>query len=199
VSALKKVWAPFLIAAFVVGVVIWRVLNHHYKGRLETKDDLIRLKDGQLQDYKDKLSGATPDEAKEQIAALRKEIEALEPKQRTLTPDQKKALTEFAATKQFVGSHAEIIYVPSVHETVVFATEIAAALQEGGWPVRADFALGGGLRPTRGLSLAVHNMEKRSAMAMMLGLALERAGLPFKWEQQEGVQASARLYVDLAE
>jgi hypothetical protein len=108
-------------------------------------------------------------------------------------------LVKAAKGKSVTGNQIEIIYVPSAHETVVFATEISEALQEAGWAVRPDYIFGGSVRlDRRGLTLAVHNLERRSPMAVALGKALEAADIPFQWEQQGGLQCSGRLYVDLA-
>lgn len=187
--------APFIVAA-LLAIFVTALF---FRERIEAKDATIEHKDSVIDDYKEKLSGATPDQARQQIEILRAQVERLS-RQRSLTPDQKKKLTEAAVGKSFPGSQIEIIYVPTAHETMVFATEIAKALQDAGWPVRADYTLGGGgdRLDRRGVSLAVHNMQKRSEMVLNLGAALDHAGIPFQWEEEQNLQSSGRLYVDLA-
>lgn len=66
---------------YVFFVVTW-----FYRGRLETADARIKFKDELLADYKAKLSGATPDEAKARLDALQAQLDLLKPRQ--LTPEQ---------------------------------------------------------------------------------------------------------------
>ena len=61
---------PFAVLLAILAFVIWRVLNHYYDERIASKNELLVLRDAQLQDYKDKLRGATPDEAKARMDAL---------------------------------------------------------------------------------------------------------------------------------
>jgi hypothetical protein len=197
-SQLQTVWMPFVVGLFIVGVVIWRILKHHYQGRLDTKDDLIKLKDGQVQDYKDKLSGATPDEARQQIDDLQQQVGRLT-KQRKLTPEQRKIISERVAQTEPPGeNYADVIYLHTAHETAVFADDIAEALRNGGWSVHPDFTIGGQSRLSkRGLAIAVPNMNDRAPYALALGDALEKAGLSFGWEVERDM--AVRLYVDLSD
>lgn len=160
----------------------------------------IQLRDDRAAEYERKLHGATPDQAREQIEALRDEIEALKPKQRTLSPEQRETIIEVAAGMNSEGSRIEIVYGHTSHESAVFASQIADALQAAGWDVHPDsLIIGTGRLTKRGLTLAVHNMRKLSPMTVALGDALHQAGIPFQWEETPGLESSGRLYVDLAD
>jgi len=63
----------FVILVLMVSVV-WIVVNWSYSGELASKNGQIELKDRQLADYRDKLKGATPEEAKAKIDALERTV-----------------------------------------------------------------------------------------------------------------------------
>lgn len=81
---------PFLLVVGIVAIGIWRFLAHHYSGKLDATDALLTLRQAQLDDYKEKLSGASPEEARARVDALEQRIEdgfnAMAP--RTLSDDQ---------------------------------------------------------------------------------------------------------------
>jgi hypothetical protein len=61
---------PFVLVVAAVGGVIWKILQLHYAERLQRKDELLALRQAQVDDYKNKLEGASPDAAKHRIDAL---------------------------------------------------------------------------------------------------------------------------------
>src|ERR1700722_19830693 len=67
----------FFIAVLIFGAVWW-LMDWRYGGIVSNRDSEITLLKGQRDDYKDKLSGATPDQAKAHIDALKGQVSALE-------------------------------------------------------------------------------------------------------------------------
>jgi hypothetical protein len=63
----------FVIIVLMVGAV-WIVVNWSYSGVLASKNGQIELQDRQLADYKQKLDGATPEQARAKIDALENTI-----------------------------------------------------------------------------------------------------------------------------
>jgi hypothetical protein len=61
--------AFFVILVLIIGAVWW-VLDWRYSGILASKNGQIELQDRQLADYRQKLDGASPDQAKAKIEAL---------------------------------------------------------------------------------------------------------------------------------
>ena len=59
----------FVILVLMVGAA-WIVVNWSYSALLSSKNGQIELQDRQLADYREKLKGATPEEAKAKIDAL---------------------------------------------------------------------------------------------------------------------------------
>jgi hypothetical protein len=64
----------FLVILVLMVGVVWVVVNWSYSGVLASKSAQIELQDGQLADYRDKLKGATPEEAKAKIDALEDKV-----------------------------------------------------------------------------------------------------------------------------
>src|ERR1700722_2426786 len=63
----------FVILVLMIGAV-WIVVNWSYSSVLASKNGQIELQDRQLSDYRDKLKGATPEQAKEKIDALERTV-----------------------------------------------------------------------------------------------------------------------------
>jgi hypothetical protein len=74
---------PFLIAFVIftiaVGGLISVIFSFIYRTRLADKDSRIELLNAQISDYKEKLSGASPDQAKTQIGELIRRLAKVEP------------------------------------------------------------------------------------------------------------------------
>lgn len=130
-TALQRAWQPFLVAIGIVAIVVWRILKHHYEGRLATKDELIRLREGQVQDYKDKLSGATPDEARARMDALENRLRLVEP--RRLTVAQRERITE--AMKPFEGGWIHIDADKSVPDATSLQQAMLHAFSDANWNI----------------------------------------------------------------
>src|SRR5258708_36334735 len=98
----------FVLAVLMFGAifgVVWWLMNWRYGGVIAGRDGIITNKDseiallrGQRDDYKDKLSGATPDQAKNRINDLERQLNALAKKvePRSLTADQHRLLSDNA-------------------------------------------------------------------------------------------------------
>src|ERR1700726_4068447 len=59
----------FVIVGLIVGVVWW-IMDWRYGGIITNKDSEIVLAKSQRDDYRDKMGGATPDQAKARVDAL---------------------------------------------------------------------------------------------------------------------------------
>ena len=58
---------PFSLVTIAIVGIVWVVENWSYNAVLSSKNSQIELLERQIADYKDKLSGATPNEAKARI------------------------------------------------------------------------------------------------------------------------------------
>jgi hypothetical protein len=81
VEELSNEWALILEAPWIaigsavaVAGLVWRVVSWSYAGRLANAESELRLKNTQLDDYREKLKRATPEEAKARIEALAADV-----------------------------------------------------------------------------------------------------------------------------
>src|SRR5262249_60686968 len=88
----------FATALLVAGMAIYWVMDWRYVAILSNRDSEIALLKSQRDDYKDKLGGASPDQARARIDALESRLAQLEPKlenrfarlePRRITPEQR--------------------------------------------------------------------------------------------------------------
>ena len=81
---------PFWLVVGIVAICIWKYFDHRYSDMLIEKDSLLRDRSAKLDDYKEKLNGATPEDARARLDALEQKIAdvaaAVAP--RTLSDDQ---------------------------------------------------------------------------------------------------------------
>lgn len=166
---------PFLAAIIFVGWLIWLGMRAHYRGRLESKDGLIALKDGQLQDYKDKLSGATPDEARARLDALESRIDALGP--RKITAEQRRRM--IPELELFRGCKVDITADATSADAAQLARGLTAAFNAAGWRVQNGVGLGIGstITPASGIGLLVENPSALTDAQTAIISALNGAGL----------------------
>jgi len=83
--------ATFAIALLVLTAAAWWLMDWKYSSVIAQRDGIIANKEseivlykGQRDDYKDKLSGATPDQAKARIDSLEARLARVEPRRLTL-------------------------------------------------------------------------------------------------------------------
>ena len=67
----------FTAAVIVVIVAVWSIVNWSYSTLLSSKNAQIELLQGRIADYRDKLKGASPDQAANELSRLRAEMEAI--------------------------------------------------------------------------------------------------------------------------
>jgi hypothetical protein len=72
---------PFALAVLIVAGAIWFVVNYAYSAVLSSKNAQLELADRKISDYKEKLNGATPDQAAAAIAGLEKQVASLQKKE----------------------------------------------------------------------------------------------------------------------
>jgi hypothetical protein len=140
-AAVASAPLPFLIALFVCAGGIWWALDFSYSAALRSKNAQIELKDAQIADYKDKLGGATPAQAKAEMDALKEKVHrTVGDKWPPLTSDQLKALS--ATLADLPKRRVQIMY--SNYLGIDLARSIDEAFKTAGW-TDINFSEGGGL------------------------------------------------------
>jgi hypothetical protein len=131
----------FVTVSAIAAVVIWFIVNGIYSIRLANKDGEISLLMRQRDDYKDKLGGASPDQAKAKIDALEKRIAlTIGSHWMPLTGDEGARLT--AALGVLEKRRIQVMYVNQLGKEL--AQSIADAFTRAGWK-DMHFSEGGGL------------------------------------------------------
>lgn len=67
----------FTTSVLVAAAIAWAVVNWSYSSVLSSKNANIELLQGRLSAYQDKLKGASPDQAADEIKRLRSEIDSI--------------------------------------------------------------------------------------------------------------------------
>jgi hypothetical protein len=177
--------APILAATAVVValLVIWAVLHWSYRAALNNKDSHIAFLERRVSDYRERLGGATPEEARKRIDALEAELKSLRIRlqPRRLTPSQRQSIVD--RSRLPAGAKPQPVIV--THEATcsdcpAFAEDFVSALTEGGnWEVTATVVQTPAERPRTGLSIRVAEPLRPPPEAVRLQSALRSAGLAF--------------------
>ncbi|MBX6425124.1 MAG: hypothetical protein IRZ09_04290 [Variibacter sp.] len=172
----------FLIIVVVAGVVMWAVLQLSYGAVLSGKNAQIAFLERRLGEWREKMGGMSPDEAKARMQALETQVKALRIRlqPRVLTPEQRQALADRARLRPGVRYTISVVRQPDCSDCEPFAAQIVGALQESsGWTVGLGTLPGGAERPRYGLGLRVPDPLRPPPEAVQLQSALQSAGLSF--------------------
>ena len=85
--------ASFVLAVLAVGALMWAGISWAKNAIIDQLNGQIQLQDRQLADYKEKLNGATPSEAKARIDSLESRLARLEP--RRLSIEQRNIIASY--------------------------------------------------------------------------------------------------------
>jgi hypothetical protein len=206
-AELKKEWpviftAPRVALTYAVAsaVVIWGVTHWEYASviaskdeeikskneqlqtkqvQLDSKDDQIRFSERQRDDYKEKLGGATPSEAKAQIEDLERKLKSLEPRiavlePRRLSEEQKQAIIASARHSSDTYYALVIAHEGACGDCDGYAGQISFAFHEaGGWDIQQPFVMGPSMKSPKGISLVIRGaaQEEGSVVARALKAA----------------------------
>ena len=180
--------AVFTMAVLVTTAIAWLILRWAYSSRIDNLNDLLRLRDGQIDDYKQKLSGATPDEARARMTALEAQIEKLLP--RSISPAQANSITAAAASAgKFRISVIQDMACPDAKK---LSGQLAAALAAAGWDVLSGMVMGLGNPPKTGIALIVH-FGAPVAMQDALMRGLKAADIEFDVQSQPAVPQGSEM------
>ena len=191
------IWANlptfFILVALVTGVVWW-LMDWRYGGILSNRDGVIANRDseitllkGQRDDYKEKLGGASPDQAKARIDALEARLARLEP--RRITESQRADLTARLQLPAGITSSVAIsrdAACPDCHALV--ATMGAAFSSARGWQVSNPVMMGIGNMPPTGFAVRLSDINNPSLAQRIVIDALRALGIQFDLQQDAPVR-----------
>ncbi len=176
--------ANFPLFAVIVVLMIcafWFIFNWSYGIIISSKNSQIELQDRQLADYKQKLDGASPDQAKARIDALETRLALVEP--RRLTTSQRAGLIARLAPPagEFRGiSIASEASGDSPQLGADFASVFRAA---GGWNITEAGVMGLGNRPPSGIAVQIPDPNNPSRAAKIVMNSFRSQNIRFDVQQ----------------
>lgn len=186
----KTIWAqfvtvwnapvPFLAALIASWFVMRWFIRGHYETRLANADSTVSLQERQIHEYKEKLSGATPDEAKARFDALENRLEQLSAMGlggRRISQAQRDAMV--GILEIFRGATIEIIMDGSAGDMILLHKDFTEAFSRAGWLVCGATVTGVPSHPPTGLALGVRNAQQLTPEQSCIERALKAAGIPY--------------------
>lgn len=191
-ETIKKEWsvirgAPwsFIFVTATIAATIFAFINYVNSATIAAKDATIQTLTAAVTSYKDKLNGASPDEAKGKITQLEsrlKEFESslegriknIEP--RHLSEDQKRIIKSYINT---ISGEATIATELGCGECIQYADEFQSTLQNSGWKVRLSLgALLSAASPT-GIAVIIPNNSNKISNSIAIINSLRDANIAF--------------------
>jgi len=166
--------AIFVTAAALIMLFVWGIFRWSYASRIEALDGRLKLRDDQISDYKQKLSGATPEEARNRVDALELQVNSLLP--RRLSVEQRQSILGVIRKERF---RIEIRHDMGASEARKFCSDITATFKVAGWEVIEIKSLGLSNYPPSGNALIVIDPNALRPAERAVKHALEAANLAF--------------------
>ncbi|MFF0919109.1 hypothetical protein ACFYE8_05330 [Rhizobium leguminosarum] len=154
------------VAAFSVGRFFLSEKVANLESRLATKDETIA-------NYREKLAGATPDEARSKIDELERRLSALEPS--ILSASQSAMFSAIVGTKP--GSVQVVVDLASANRQQL-ARQLERSLKDVGWNVEIGSAAGVSNPPKTGISITPGSVD--IADANILARAFDAIGVAYE-------------------
>jgi hypothetical protein len=170
----------FVILVLILGAV-WVAVNWSYSSILAGKNTQLETQDRQIADYKEKLGGATPDQAKAQIDALEARLTNVEP--RRLTQEQRISLATHLRPP-WGTSYSISISSEASGDSTQFAADFSFTFRTAGnWAIREASVMGLGNRPPHGIAVQFADLNQPPPEAVVLMNALRIVGIQFDIQQ----------------
>lgn len=168
---------PFVLAVAIVAFVAWKIAQREYATRLTNAASDYQSLERQLNEYKNKLSGATPDEAKARLNALELEIARLKPKK--LTPEQ---IRTFTGVLQ--AHRGAVMLISDGHEPHGrrLRHQFAPAFTEAEWEVTVGSSNDPSRTVPEGLIVMLRPEGARTISEKLVVEALDAAGVAYAVE-----------------
>ncbi|MGO6835034.1 hypothetical protein ACCS87_02735 [Rhizobium ruizarguesonis] len=170
--------APFvvgglLLAAAAAGFSVGRFFLSEKVANLESR---LASRDETIANYREKLAGATPDEARSKIDELEGRLSALEPK--ILSADQLATFSAIVGIK--TGSAAVVVDLAAANRQQL-ARQLERSLRGAGWNVENGSAAGLSNPPKTGISITPGS-DGDPVDANLLARALDAIGVAYEMQ-----------------
>jgi hypothetical protein len=168
--------ATFCVATVVIGTAVYLALRWRYQGQIESLNGLIVLKEAEVNDYKRKLDGATPAEAKERIDRLEQKVDSYRFRsRRSLSPNDLEIFSAVISRER--NSSVTLIRDLRSPSANRLCKSLITAFQAGGWATTDHWNEGKNINAPVVLSVA--NRENLSAREAVVRDALTACDIPF--------------------
>jgi hypothetical protein len=129
----------FIIGTLFLSGLAYLAARWRYAGRLETIEERIKFRDDLVADYRQKLQGASPDEARARIDVLEAELRSIANREWPhLTLDATKVIRE--RLEQFAAPMVTLIVED--RDGRKLANSLEKLFKELNWPVQYDSLMG---------------------------------------------------------
>jgi hypothetical protein len=161
------------LAAFLI--LILGLIGGHlwHRRQIAILYERLKAKDDRLGEYKEKLSGATPDEAVKMIEALQAKVARLTP--RRVPKAERSAILEVLRQPPEMKWTIDISWDAPTPDAEQLARDFKLLFEQGGWDVSESREFDSDI--PAGITLTVMHAESASSRAVRE--ALRRSGLPF--------------------
>jgi hypothetical protein len=168
---------PFFVAVLAVFGLVWTAVSWSYSTILSSKNSQIELLDRQVADYKDKLSGATPTEAKAKIDDLEARLARIEP--RRLSAEQRRVMASLVEVPAGSEYHLSIQSEMSCPDCNQYAADFYTVLDEAHWKIISPRVMGAAAASPKGIAILTPDTNSPLPEAAALARALSAAKIPF--------------------
>jgi hypothetical protein len=181
---LQREWAvirgapwSFVTAVAITAGAIWFFLSEINQGTISAKDATIETLKAQTDSYREKLSGATPEEAKARIDELEARVRRIEPRQ--LSPQQKKIITENALLPAWASYTLSIESDLRCLDCKQYAGEFSDIFSEAHWVIMAPMIEKPSTKSSKGIAVLSSDPNNPLPAAAALIRALKAADIQF--------------------
>jgi hypothetical protein len=124
----------FALAVLIIAGIVWWALSWRYSGTIKNRERTIAL-------YKNRLGGASPDEAKAKIDSLEGQILTL--KDRVWPKLPPTAVADLETSLKMREPPQQIAIVPQDIDSIFLARDLVDAFTRIGWPAKQDSSMNG--------------------------------------------------------
>lgn len=173
-SAIAQAPWSFAICLFVVAAVIFLVLRSLKAQEIADLNSRLTLRNDEISDYRRKLDGKSPDEAKARLDELEARVTRLQP--RRLDAAQREGIR--AAVAGFASS-VSIAADMAAADARGLVADLSAAFQSAGWVVSSPMVGGLGNPPPSGFGVNVTDPDNMTEAQTAFVAALRSIDIEF--------------------
>ncbi|NVM43194.1 hypothetical protein HWX16_23200 [Ochrobactrum intermedium] len=169
ISQFPWLFASTVVISFSAGFAVAKYLSSE---KMQSMNEAKKLAEDRVADYKEKLQGASPDQAQEKINSLEARVLALEPIK--LTDEQ---LSLISDTLKKTMSYVVFELDASCPEMKILNQQLATVFSDAGWNVTGASVLGVSDRPKSGIGIGYKFNNSHISGYKEVLEAFKRAGI----------------------